>query len=678
MNTNSTKQKPTTIQTVILSKERFETKAEANAWIRENDFVIKVGAPDETEDSWRYRQREPSEFAEGSFRTIEITDGVKAVVGHLKEEKMKTREESRGAELLLPLGLELGQVQELSFAMEKFRSTAAAKSWTRNHGLPLVESARQLRDAIVVRVRSEDDFESGTLRREKLTRDVTAMVGTPKFGIETEKAVPPSDAPRDEKREAQRARAEKWGIEALEGKGENLSFPDGGPTDENDFGDPTNLKYPVHTVENARNARVRFKQNADVYEKEKSKRIVHERIVRAELKFDVEPSFDPNDPLDALLPSDLKDRLSKRVKLDPEPIEFAKRGELLVRKAEGDEDPEKVVRMFGIVMKPEVPDCEGDVTSAEEIERACFEFMKEFQTLGFMHKKDVSDRVKIIQNVLTPTDFEFPLPDGGTKKIAKGTWYQELFSDDEEIVSRVRKKQLNGLSIGGFARREPVTEMVGTQIRILSDLPFTPEQKREIEDAVNKRSVSKAEGDPALNRFLDLRVEEVSLVDAAANEEEFFIVKNRKDAQMGKENETKDVDTMKSQNSSKTTNDANTSTDSTLAQQVLGRLDAIEAKLEKGVTSEDPKEGTPQEDVATDPVTKGFDEVRTRLDAIDRRLDEQAGKIDEFGSVRAAAKGESVPDTTARVEDKKDEEPESKWAGSAVHGVFGKFRRRTA
>lgn len=675
---NATKQIPTTIQTLILSKERFETKAEANAWIRDNDFNIKSGAPDETEDSWRYRQREPSEFAEGSFRTIEITDGVKAVVGHLKEEKMKTREENRGTELLLPLGLDLGQVQELSFAMDKFRSAAAAKSWTKNHGFSSVESARQLRDAIVVRVRSEDDFESGTLRREKITRDVTAMVGTPKVGSETEKVVPASDASRDEKREAQKARSEKWGIEALEGKGENLSFPAGGPTDENDYADPVNIKYPVHTVENARNARVRFKQNADVYEKEKSKRIVHERIVRAELKLGIEPSFDPDDPLDALLPGDLKDQLSKRAKSESEPVEFAKRGDLLIRKAEEGEDPEKVVRMFGIVMKPEVPDCEGDVTSAEEIERACFEFMKEFQTIGFMHKKDVSDRVKLIQNVVAPADFDFPLPDGGTKKILKGTWYQELFSDDAEIASKVRKKQLNGLSIGGFARREPVTEMASAQIKVLSNLPFTPEQKREIEDAVNKRSVCKAEGDPALNRFLDLRVEEVSLVDAAANEEEFFIVKNRKDVQMGKESETKIVDATKARESNGSTNDLNPSTNSTLAQQVLGRLDAIEAKLENGAKSEDPKEGTPQEDIATDPVTKGFDEVRTRLDAIDRRLDEQAGKIDEFGAVRAAAKGESVPETTARVEDNNNGEPESKWAGSAVHGVFGKFRRRTA
>jgi hypothetical protein len=41
-------------------------------------------AVDETETSWRVRQRSPGEFQEGSFRTIEITDGVKAVIGRPK------------------------------------------------------------------------------------------------------------------------------------------------------------------------------------------------------------------------------------------------------------------------------------------------------------------------------------------------------------------------------------------------------------------------------------------------------------------------------------------------------------------------------------------------------------------------------------------------------------------
>jgi hypothetical protein len=76
------KQEPTTIQTLIFSKEIF-SREEAVAWAKEHDF--HANKVDETENTFRLRQREPNEFQEGSFRTIELTDGVQAVIGVLKE-----------------------------------------------------------------------------------------------------------------------------------------------------------------------------------------------------------------------------------------------------------------------------------------------------------------------------------------------------------------------------------------------------------------------------------------------------------------------------------------------------------------------------------------------------------------------------------------------------------------
>jgi hypothetical protein len=80
-------EKQMVLQTIILSKVRFETAAAAKKWITDHNFAVKAGAPDETGDSWRFRQREPGEFEPGTFRTISMTDGVKAVVGQLKESK---------------------------------------------------------------------------------------------------------------------------------------------------------------------------------------------------------------------------------------------------------------------------------------------------------------------------------------------------------------------------------------------------------------------------------------------------------------------------------------------------------------------------------------------------------------------------------------------------------------
>ena len=74
---------PTKIQTLIFAKSVF-TEAEAKAWAKKHDF--KSGDVDETEDSFRLRQRDPGEFQKGSFRTITLTDGVKAVIGRPKAE----------------------------------------------------------------------------------------------------------------------------------------------------------------------------------------------------------------------------------------------------------------------------------------------------------------------------------------------------------------------------------------------------------------------------------------------------------------------------------------------------------------------------------------------------------------------------------------------------------------
>lgn len=71
---------PTRIQTLIFSKENW-TRQRAVAWSRAHDF--RADKVDETENSFRLRQREPGTFRSGSFRTIDLqgAEGIKAVIG---------------------------------------------------------------------------------------------------------------------------------------------------------------------------------------------------------------------------------------------------------------------------------------------------------------------------------------------------------------------------------------------------------------------------------------------------------------------------------------------------------------------------------------------------------------------------------------------------------------------
>ena len=126
-----------------------------------------------------------------------------------------------------------------------------------------------------------------------------------------EKLVPSPDASVDEKREAQKQRAKEFGIETLENQGERLSYPAGWPSDLDDYGDPVNLKYPLVPDSRARVARSRFKQFAYNYKKESSKRLIHTRIVDRLLDIGAAPGYNPTDPLDKLLPANLREQMTK-------------------------------------------------------------------------------------------------------------------------------------------------------------------------------------------------------------------------------------------------------------------------------------------------------------------------------------------------------------------------------
>lgn len=68
----------TQIQTLVFSKDNFTEKSAKN-WAEQNNF--KYGKVDTKENTLRLRQHNPFEYKRDSFRTIELTDGVKAVIG---------------------------------------------------------------------------------------------------------------------------------------------------------------------------------------------------------------------------------------------------------------------------------------------------------------------------------------------------------------------------------------------------------------------------------------------------------------------------------------------------------------------------------------------------------------------------------------------------------------------
>lgn len=72
------------LQSVIVSKDVAKTRARATKVARE--YANRIYTSRETSTSWRFRQRPPTDFVKGSFRTFSIPeeDGVSLVYGELK------------------------------------------------------------------------------------------------------------------------------------------------------------------------------------------------------------------------------------------------------------------------------------------------------------------------------------------------------------------------------------------------------------------------------------------------------------------------------------------------------------------------------------------------------------------------------------------------------------------
>jgi len=68
----------TEIQSVLLDKEYFPTERSAKTWAHKHKF--KNENVDSKESTWRLRQESPSKYRKGSFRTIELSNGIHGVI----------------------------------------------------------------------------------------------------------------------------------------------------------------------------------------------------------------------------------------------------------------------------------------------------------------------------------------------------------------------------------------------------------------------------------------------------------------------------------------------------------------------------------------------------------------------------------------------------------------------
>ncbi len=100
----------------------------------------------------------------------------------------------------------------------------------------------------------------------------------------------------------------------------------------------------------------------------------------------------------------------------------------------------------GIIYEPDVEDAQGDMASAEEIEKAAYYFMEFSQNIKVMHQGRPIN-AKVVECFIAPADFEI-----GDQMVTKGSWWLSVRINDAAAWKAVKSGEIEGFSMGGVAQ----------------------------------------------------------------------------------------------------------------------------------------------------------------------------------------------------------------------------------
>ena len=98
----------------------------------------------------------------------------------------------------------------------------------------------------------------------------------------------------------------------------------------------------------------------------------------------------------------------------------------------------------GACLVPEVVDAQGDIVSADVIEKSAHEFlMFANKNLDTMHIDPTRD-IQVVESWISRTECKI-----AGKEVVKGTWLMTAYVKDEESWKAILDEELNGFSIQG-------------------------------------------------------------------------------------------------------------------------------------------------------------------------------------------------------------------------------------
>lgn len=151
------------------------------------------------------------------------------------------------------------------------------------------------------------------------------------------------------------------------------------------------------------------------------------------------------------LPADLTaggsgGKVSGEKRVDKYDVALSKRARPDARMVKAEKGDERLV--LGIVLEPDTVDGQGDVYSAQEVERAAhFWAEKAGFTAGYMHQGDLPTKdAPILESGVQRGAFKI-----GEQNVKAGTWVVARRIANDDLWDQVKKGEITGFSIGGLA-----------------------------------------------------------------------------------------------------------------------------------------------------------------------------------------------------------------------------------
>lgn len=109
------------------------------------------------------------------------------------------------------------------------------------------------------------------------------------------------------------------------------------------------------------------------------------------------------------------------------------------------DDAKQIV--YGVVLTPGLEDSQGDVVTAEDIEKAAHAYLVTSRKHDVQHDEHQA-AVETVESYVAPEDMTV-----AGQRVIKGSWVIGTHVSDPDTWRRVRKGELTGFSIGGTGER---------------------------------------------------------------------------------------------------------------------------------------------------------------------------------------------------------------------------------